>query len=94
MSPPRRLSPGRRASAQRTLPAGVVLLSFSPPPCGAKHSGLRGSNMPDAIDARLASLALEGFAVGEFTPLRTEYQGVAAERIASTTVTAEAATAA
>ena len=30
-------------------------------------------NMPDAIDARLASLELEGVDIGEFSPLRTEY---------------------
>ncbi|MCY4638948.1 MAG: cadherin-like beta sandwich domain-containing protein, partial [Chloroflexi bacterium] len=32
-------------------------------------------NMPDAIDARLASLTLAGVDFGEFSPARTEYEG-------------------
>ena len=32
-------------------------------------------NMPDAIDARLASLTLSGVDIGEFDPGRTEYEG-------------------
>ena len=32
-------------------------------------------NMPDAIDARLASLVLAGVRFDEFSPLRTEYEG-------------------
>ena len=48
-------------------------------------------NMPDAIDARLASLELEGVAIGAFSPLRTEYAGVPGEGVTTTTVTAEAA---
>ena len=49
-------------------------------------------NMPDAIDARLASLELSGVAIGEFDPGRTEYEGVGAPGavVAETTVTAEA----
>ncbi len=48
-------------------------------------------NMPDAIDARLASLAVEGVEIGEFDPGTDEYTGVAAEDLAETTVAAAAA---
>ncbi len=48
-------------------------------------------NMPDAIDARLVSLSLEGVDFGEFSPARTEYEGAAAEGVTVTVVTAEAA---
>ncbi len=48
-------------------------------------------NIPDAIDARLASLALEGVAIGAFSPLRTDYAGVPAEGVTTTVVTAETA---
>ncbi|MYH68467.1 MAG: cadherin-like beta sandwich domain-containing protein, partial [Dehalococcoidia bacterium] len=47
-------------------------------------------NMPDAMDARLASLALGGVDIGEFDPGRTDYRGVIAEGVTETTVTAEA----
>ena len=47
-------------------------------------------NMPDAIDARLASLTLAGVDIGEFDPGRTGYEGVIAEGVTETTVTAEA----
>ena len=47
-------------------------------------------NMPDALDARLASLALSGITIGEFDPGRTDYEGVIAEGVAETVVTAEA----
>jgi hypothetical protein len=46
-------------------------------------------NMPDAIDARLASLALGGIDIGEFAPDQTDYEGVIAEGVTETTVTAE-----
>ena len=48
-------------------------------------------NMPDAIDARLASLTLSGVEIGEFDARRTEYEGVPAEGVTQTTVEAEAA---
>ena len=48
-------------------------------------------NMPDAIDARLASLTLGGVEIGEFDPARTDYTGVALDDSAQTTVEAEAA---
>ena len=48
-------------------------------------------NMPDALDARLASLTLSGVEFGEFDPGVTEYEGVAAEGVTETTVEAEAA---
>ena len=48
-------------------------------------------NMPAAIDARLASLALEGVAIGVFSALRTEYEAVAEPGLTSTTVEATAA---
>ncbi|MYE45921.1 MAG: hypothetical protein F4X25_04060, partial [Chloroflexi bacterium] len=47
-------------------------------------------NMPDAIDARLASLGLEGVEIGGFDPMRREYEGVAGDGVTETTVAAEA----
>ncbi len=47
-------------------------------------------NMPDAIDARLASLSLSGIDIGEFDRNRTEYEGSVAEGVTETVVTAEA----
>ena len=47
-------------------------------------------NMPDAIDARLASLTLSGVDIGEFSSARTEYDGVAEAVVTETTVEAEA----
>ena len=47
-------------------------------------------NMPDAIDARLASLTLSGVDFGEFSPRLEEYEGAAGEGVTETTVTAEA----
>ncbi len=47
-------------------------------------------NMPDALDARLASLSLSGIEIGEFDPGKTDYEGVAGEGATETTVTAEA----
>ena len=47
-------------------------------------------NMPDAIDARLASLSLSGVDFGEFDRNRTDYEGAAGEGVTETTVTAEA----
>jgi len=43
-------------------------------------------NMPDAIDARLASLTLTRIDIGEFSPTRTEYAAVAPLGITETTV--------
>ena len=48
-------------------------------------------NMPDAIDARLASLTLSGVDIGEFDPGRPEYEAVVADGVTETTVEAEAA---
>ena len=48
-------------------------------------------NMPDAIDARLASLRLEGVDIGAFAPRTTGYEGAPAEGATGTTVEAEAA---
>ena len=48
-------------------------------------------NMPDAIDARLASLTLSGVDIGAFDARRTEYEGVPAGGVTETTVEAEAA---
>ena len=45
-------------------------------------------NMPDAIDARLASLSLSGVDIGEFDGGRTEYEGVPGEGVTETTVEA------
>ena len=47
-------------------------------------------NLPDAIDARLASLTLSGVEFGEFAPGLTEYAGVLADGVTETTVAAEA----
>ena len=47
-------------------------------------------NMPDAIDARLASLTLSGVDIGEFDPGRTDYEGAVADGVTETTVEAEA----
>ena len=46
-------------------------------------------NMPDAIDARLASLTLSGVDIGEFSGSQTEYEGVPADGVTETTVEAE-----
>ncbi len=45
--------------------------------------------MPDAIDARLASLALSGVDIGEFDGRRPVYVGVLGEGVSETTVEAE-----
>ena len=47
-------------------------------------------NMPDDIDARLATLTLSGVDIGEFLPRRTDYEGDIAEGVTEATV--EAAT--
>ncbi len=47
-------------------------------------------NMPDTIDARLASLTLEGIDISTFDPARRVYEGVTAEGVTETTVTAVA----
>ena len=48
-------------------------------------------NMPDTIDARLASLTLSDVEFGEFSAGRTEYAAVVDSGLAQTTVEAEAA---
>ena len=47
-------------------------------------------NMPDAIDARLAALTLEGVDFGEFDSSLTDYEGASGEGVTETTITAEA----
>ena len=47
-------------------------------------------NLPDAIDARLASLTLSGVEFGEFSSRTEEYAGVLADGVTETTVAAEA----
>ena len=47
-------------------------------------------NMPDAIDARLASLTLSGVDIGEFDPGRTDYEAVVADGVTEATVEAAA----
>ena len=47
-------------------------------------------NMPDAIDARLASLSLSGVDIGAFSSSNTEYEGAVADGVTETTVEAEA----
>ena len=48
-------------------------------------------NMPDAIDARLASLTLSGVDIGEFDPGTIDYEGVVDDGVTVTTVEAAAA---
>ena len=45
-------------------------------------------NMPDAIDARLASLNLSGVDFGEFDGRRTDFEGVPGEGVTETTIEA------
>ena len=45
-------------------------------------------NMPDAFDARLASLSLSRVDIGEFDPGRIDYEGSVAEGVTKTTVKA------
>ena len=47
-------------------------------------------NMPDSIDARLASLTLSGVDFGEFEPGRPDYEAVVADGVTETTVEAAA----
>ena len=47
-------------------------------------------NIPDAIDARLATLTLSGVDIGEFDPATTEYEGTPAAGVMETTVEATA----
>ena len=47
-------------------------------------------NLPDAIDARLASLALDGVDIGEFSPSQTEYESTVTAGVTLTTVAAAA----
>ena len=47
-------------------------------------------NLPDAIDARLASLTLSGVEFGEFDPSRSDYEGTGGEGVTETTVEAAA----
>ncbi len=46
-------------------------------------------NMPDAIDARLASLTLSGVEIGKFSSNTSEYEGVLADGVTETTVAAK-----
>ncbi len=47
-------------------------------------------NIPDAFDARLASLTLSGVEIGEFDAGQPDYEGVAGDGVAETTVEARA----
>ena len=47
-------------------------------------------NMPDAIDARLASLTLSGVDMGEFSSNQRDYQGTRGEGVTETTVASSA----
>ena len=47
-------------------------------------------NLPDALDARLASLTLSGVEIGEFSPSRTEYESTVTAGVTLTTVAAAA----
>ena len=48
-------------------------------------------NMPNAIDARLASLSLSGVDIGGFESGKRQYEGVVADGVTQTTLEAEAA---
>ncbi|MDE2695370.1 MAG: cadherin-like beta sandwich domain-containing protein [Chloroflexota bacterium] len=52
----------------------------------ASDSRVYSYNMPDAIDARLASLTLSGIDIGEFSTTRLEYTAVAPARVTQTTI--------
>ena len=52
----------------------------------ASDSRVYSYNMPDAIDARLASLTLSGIDIGEFSTTRHEYTAVAPARVTQTTI--------
>ena len=58
----------------------LIVASDGPPPAAD----------PDAADARLATLALSGVAIGEFTSPRTQYVGVVREDATEATVEAVA----
>jgi len=47
-------------------------------------------NIPDAIDARLATLTLSGVEIGEFDPATLDYEGTVGEGVTQTTVEAAA----
>ena len=52
-----------------------------------EHDGrVYSYNMPDAIDARLASLTLSGIDIGEFSPITSEYAAVAPTGVTVTTI--------
>ena len=55
----------------------------------ASDGKIHSYNMPDAINARLASLTLSDVEIGEFDGGRTEYEGVPADGMTDTTVEAE-----
>ncbi|MYD53277.1 MAG: hypothetical protein F4W96_03070 [Chloroflexi bacterium] len=55
----------------------------------AQDAKLYSYNMPDAIDARLASLSLSSVDIGSFTPLQTDYRGTTSASLS--TVAASAA---
>ena len=56
----------------------------------ASDSRVYSYNMPDATDARLASLTLSGVEIGEFDPGRPDYEAVVADGVTETTVEAVA----
>ncbi len=55
----------------------------------ARDDKVYSYSMPDAIDARLASLTLSGVEIGEFSGSKPEYEGVLADGVTETTVEAE-----
>ena len=55
----------------------------------ARDDKVYSYSMPDAIDARLASLTLSGVEIGEFSGSKSEYEGVLADGVTETTVEAE-----
>ena len=81
----RRLSPASNNSPRGIWSDGAVMYVAD-----ESDDKVYTYNMPDAIDARLASLSLSGIDIGGFSPNREEYEGAVGEDVRETTVTAEA----
>ena len=90
-----RLAAGRRKRISSSCVTSRVRTSTrTSTMLGARRSPARRlatMGMPDAADARLASLTLSGVDIGEFDPGRTEYEAVVADGVTATTVEAAAA---
>ena len=81
---------GKLSAASNNSPRGIWSDEDVMYVADASDARVYTYNMPDAIDARLASLSLSGVDFGEFSPSQTEYEGVAADGATVTTVEASA----